>query len=128
MDLVLVLVDHVAAGLGVLRLDESLTCGVNAAADMVARLDEGHGGPPGGEIACRAEAGESAARDQHGNSVEISRHGHSWSASSCSNFSGKARELRRNFAAGDTTTARKKSAEIETTRRCPGCTRQAPTA
>ena len=85
------LVDHVAAGLGVLGLDESLARGMDTAADAVARLDDGDGGAPRGEIAGRAETGESAARDQHRNSAEISRQVVPASASSCINFSGKAR-------------------------------------
>ena len=63
MGLVVRLVDHVAAGLGVLRLDESFTRGMHTAADTVACFDDGDRGAPCGEIAGRAETGESAARD-----------------------------------------------------------------
>jgi hypothetical protein len=36
----MILVDHVAAGLGVLGLDESVTRGVHTAPDLVAGLDD----------------------------------------------------------------------------------------
>jgi hypothetical protein len=74
MSFVVSLVDHVAAGFGVLRFDEALTGREHAASDMVARLDNRHFGAPRCQIAGRTQTGEAATSDQHGNPGEISRH------------------------------------------------------
>jgi hypothetical protein len=65
-DLALGLVDHVAAGLRVLRLRETIARGQDAAADPVSRVDHGHGGAERREIARCREAGQPGAGHQHG--------------------------------------------------------------
>jgi len=62
MNFVVLLVDHVAAGLGVLRFDKPLAGREHASADVVARLDNRHFGAPRRQIARSTQTGEAPAR------------------------------------------------------------------
>ena len=75
-DLGLLLVDHVAAGFGVLLLDESVAQRPDAAADAVSRFDDGDLGAAGQQIARGGEAGESRAGDENRHAAQrpIVRH------------------------------------------------------
>ena len=64
-DLVLRLVDHVAAGFGVLALGEAVADRPHAAADAVARLDHRDVGAFVQQIACGGETGKSSAGNEH---------------------------------------------------------------
>ena len=72
----LVLVDHVAAGLGVLPVDEAVANRPDAAADPVARLDDGDGRAHRGEVARGHQSREAGAGHQDRGTVQarILRH------------------------------------------------------
>ncbi len=63
-DFLLRLVDHVAAGFGVLAVRKAVADGPDAAAHAVARLDDGHRRAHGREVVSRGESGETCPGDQ----------------------------------------------------------------
>ena len=69
-DLVLRFVDHVAAGFGVLAFGEAVADGPHAAADAVARIDDGDVRAERREIAGGGKAGESCAGNEHGGACQ----------------------------------------------------------
>jgi thiosulfate/3-mercaptopyruvate sulfurtransferase len=68
---VLLFVDHVAAGFGVLVLGEAVPNSPRAAADAVARLDDGDRGAAADKIVRGHQAGQPGARDEHRHAGEI---------------------------------------------------------
>ena len=74
-DLLLRLVDQIAARFGVLLFGEPVANRPDASADAVARVDDGDRCAARGEIARGGEACESGARDEHRHAVQRrSRH------------------------------------------------------
>ena len=69
-DLVLFLIDHVAAGLGVLAFGKAVPDCPDASAHAVADVNHGDGGAQRDEIASRGEPGEARARHQHGDAAQ----------------------------------------------------------
>ena len=63
-DLLLRLVDHVAAGFGVLAVGEAVADRPDAAAHAVARLDDGHGRAHGREVVGGGQPREAGAGDE----------------------------------------------------------------
>ena len=72
--LMMLVVDHVAARFGVLPLDEAIADGPDASADAVPRLHDRDVGAKGGEVVRGGESGESSAGDEDGHTREV-RHG-----------------------------------------------------
>jgi hypothetical protein len=64
-DFVLRLIDHVAAGFGVMALGEAVPDGPDAAAHPVAGVDDGYRRPGRREVVGCGEAGEAGACDEH---------------------------------------------------------------
>jgi hypothetical protein len=70
---VLFFLDQVGARLGVLTRRERRTHRPDAAADAIARLDDGDGGASRLEVACGGQAGKARASNDNGGPSEASR-------------------------------------------------------
>ena len=74
-DLVLRVVDQVAAGFGVLVLGKAVPNRPHASAHAIARVDDGDGSAARREVARRRQSRQSGAGHQHGNTIQRrSRH------------------------------------------------------
>jgi hypothetical protein len=85
-NLVLLLVDHVAAGFRVLVLDEAFADRPDASADTIAAVDHRHGRAERRQIVRRREPREPRASDKHRHATEIVSH--------ASTLNGNPRRLR----------------------------------
>ena len=65
------LVDHVAAGLGVLAIGEAIADRPHAAAGTLAGLDDGDRRAHGRQVVCRGQAGKAGAYHQHARPRQI---------------------------------------------------------
>ncbi len=64
------LVDHVAAGFGMLAVNEAVSARQDAAADAVARLEDGDRRTQGRQVPGGDEAGQTGARHENGHAAQ----------------------------------------------------------
>jgi hypothetical protein len=72
LDLGMGVIDHVAAGLGVLRFGEPVSYGQHTPPDTVARFDDGDIRAQGRQIAGGGQAGQASPGDENGHSSQLS--------------------------------------------------------